>query len=59
MEQKKFKYFDVETDKGTFHVKTSAQKVTEQYFSVNALHYIKRQHNVVANKVISVKDSDA
>lgn len=55
MKQNKFKFFVVETDKGVFEVKTAAQKVTEQYFSLNALHFIKKQHNVVANKVISVK----
>lgn len=51
---KKYKMFEIETEEGTFMVKTPASKVTVDYARVIALHWLKKQHNVMANKLINV-----
>ena len=50
----KYKMFEIETEQGTFRVQAPASKVTEKYAKVIALHWLKKQHNVIANKLINI-----
>lgn len=51
----KYKYFDIVTEVGAFQVKAPASKVTENYASRVALHWLKMQHNVAANELKSIR----
>ena len=51
----KYKIFEIETEQGTFQVKAPASKVTESYASKLCLHWLEKQHNVVAKELKNIK----
>lgn len=51
----KYKSFEIQTEVGAFQVKAPAAKVTESYASKLCLHWLEKQHNVVAKQIINIK----